>query len=128
MGNTIDLRIYGNSRTTYNFSIHEDMAGANIQKTVFLLCKIQINQGITNEVVKQQYKEVTYLIKGVGYTENFWDFLKDNKLLHPYNIESGIVVAYFWDTLPYGKTHIDIKDDILKNTKDFPGIIEIPTT
>jgi|GEM_PF-3942570 hypothetical protein len=118
---SVDLKIFGESGTLYRFTIREDLEVSNIKETVFLICKKLINEGITNEAVNQQ--PPAYLIKMIGYTENFWKYLIDNHL-----IDSGVIVAYFWDVLPYGKTYIDLKNDILKNTTSYPGITEILTT
>jgi hypothetical protein len=116
---SIELKIFGESGTPYRFAIREDLEVANIKEAVFLICEKLIDKGTTNEATSQY--PPSYLIKMIGYTENFWKYLIDNHL-----IDSGVIVAYFWDVLPYGKTYIDIKDDILKNTAGYPGITEIP--
>jgi hypothetical protein len=117
-----EMKIFGESGNVYNFVIREDLDGANIKETVFLICEILINEGITNEVVKQQAHEITYLIKSVGHTKDFWKFLIDNKL-----IDSEVIISFLWDIVPKGKTLLDVKDDILKNRIKYPDIKEIIT-
>lgn len=121
-----EINVYGtNSTKPYIFRIHKDMEGAKVKETVFLVCQVLINEEITNEIVKNEYKERTFIIKGIGYTTNFWKNLIAGKLVCPEIPDYNTAVAYYWNLLPEGKTLNDMKKDILGNTLNYPGIIEI---
>ena len=121
-----ELEIYGiNNAKPYIFRIHKDMEGAKVKETIFLICQVSINVGVINEKIKDEFVEPTYFIKGIGYTTNFWKNLIDGKLVCPGIPHYNTAVAYYWNLLPEGKTLNDMKNDILSNTQDYPGIIEI---